>query len=330
MVRIGLLSWWHVHAKDYAGDADAHPGVQLVATWDENAERGQAEARKRGLRWYSSYKELLDAPDIDAVIVTTPTNMHREVMLAASAAGKHIFTEKVVAATLKDTDDIIEATAQHNIKLMVSLPRLYTPYTQAIQKLIADGTLGKLTSVRVRHTHGGALRTPERPDGWLPQHFYDPVTAQGGGLIDLVHPVYLLHTFLGEPISVNAALGYVNERAVDDNAAVLLSYNGGAIGIGEIALTNVNMFAIEVHGTQGSVRYFEPEKQIWVKTFANNEWVAHALPGENPPSAFEQWITHITQGTTATDNIASARALTKVIEAAYQAAGAGRNVTWGS
>lgn len=329
MVRVGLLSWWHVHAKDYAGDADAHPGAQLVATWDEDAERGQQEAQKRGLRWYGSYAELLNAPDIDAVIVTTPTNMHREVMLAAAQAGKHIYTEKVLAATMKDADDIIDATIAHNVKLMVSLPRLYTNYLHMIQQVIAEGALGKLTYARVRHTHDGSLRTTAHPEGWLPQRFYDPIEAQGGALIDLgCHPVYLLHALLGEPISVSATLGHVNGRVVEDNAAVLLTYDGGVIGVGETSLTNLSTFSIEVHGTHGSARFAEPENVVWVRTRDQREWQARELPTTNPPSAFEQWITHITQGTVANENIMAARALTQVMEAAYQAAGAGRSVTF--
>lgn len=329
MVRVGLLSWWHVHAKDYAGDADKHLNAELAATWDEDKERGQAEAQKRGLRWYDSYEDLLHAPDIDAVIVTTPTNMHHEVMLAAAKAGKHIYTEKVLAATLKEADDIIKATEQHNVKLMVSLPRLYTRYTQVMQQLVRDGVLGTLTSVRVRHTHDGSLPSATHPNGRLPQHFYDPVTAQGGALLDLgCHPVYLNRLFLGMPNSLSATFGYFNARALEDNAVVTLKYPGGIIGVAETTLTNLYTFWIELHGTNGSARFAEPENTLWVRTRADNEWRVHEMPPADPPSAFEQWITHIEQGTTATENISIARDLTQLMEAAYQSAGADRSVTF--
>jgi 1,5-anhydro-D-fructose reductase (1,5-anhydro-D-mannitol-forming) len=328
MVRVGLLSWWHVHANDYAKDADMHPNAELVAAWDEDKERGQAEAQKRGLKWYDNLTDLLNAPDIDAVIVTTPTNMHREVMLAAAQAGKHIYTEKVLAATLKDAQDIIAATEQHNVKLIVSLPRLYTRYTQTIQQLVREGALGTLTSLRVRHSHDGSLASATHPNGRLPQHFYDPVTAQGGALLDLgCHPIYLNRLFLGMPISLNATFGYFNERALEDNAVVTLKYANGVIGVAETTLTNLYTFWVELHGTNGSVRFAEPENTLWVRTRAENTWQVHEMPPADPPSAFEQWITHIEQGTTATENIAIARDLTQLMEAAYLSAGSERSIT---
>src|SRR4051794_1686190 len=99
MIRIAVLSFWHVHGRDYARETDDHPETELVAIWDESPARGQAEATQRGVRFYADLDELLAQPDIDGVVVTTPTSMHREVIVAAARAGKHIFSEKVIAAT---------------------------------------------------------------------------------------------------------------------------------------------------------------------------------------------------------------------------------------
>src|SRR6185312_11751686 len=107
MLRVAILSFWHVHGRDYAKDAEEHPGTELAAVWDEVPERGQAEAAQRGVRFYADLQELLAQPDIDGVIITTPTNIHRDVMVAAARAGKHIFTEKVIAATLHEAKDIL-------------------------------------------------------------------------------------------------------------------------------------------------------------------------------------------------------------------------------
>ena len=107
MIRVAVLSFWHVHGKDYARDAGDHPETELVAIWDEVPERGRAEAAQRGVRFYDDLDELLAQPDIDGVIVTTPTRIHKAVMVAAARAGKHIFTEKVIAATLRDAEDIL-------------------------------------------------------------------------------------------------------------------------------------------------------------------------------------------------------------------------------
>ena len=79
---------------------------------------------------------MSQSDDIDAVIVDAPTSMHREVMLKVAAAGKHIFTEKVIAATLQEVNDIINAVNEHQVKLTVSLPRLNDGYTLAIREVL--------------------------------------------------------------------------------------------------------------------------------------------------------------------------------------------------
>src|SRR5689334_21733477 len=92
MIRIAMLSFWHVHGKDYARAAPEHPETEIVAVWDEVPERGRTEAEQRGVPFYAQLDELLAQPNIDGVIVDTPTSMHRDVIVAAARAGKHIFT----------------------------------------------------------------------------------------------------------------------------------------------------------------------------------------------------------------------------------------------
>src|SRR5688572_14193900 len=124
MIRVAVLSFWHVHGKDYAKEALDHPETDLVAIWDEVPERGQAEAVQRGVRFYDDLDELLAQPDIDGVIVTTPTNIHRDVMVAAARAGKHIFTEKLIAATVREAEEITTAVEQAGVAFVVSLRRV--------------------------------------------------------------------------------------------------------------------------------------------------------------------------------------------------------------
>lgn len=354
MIRVAMLSFWHVHAKDYARAAEEHPETEIVAVWDEVPERGRAEAERRGVRFYANLDELLAQPEIDGVIVDTPTSMHHDVMVAAARAGKHIFTEKVIAATLREAEAIVAAVEQAGVAFVVSMRRLADPATVAIRQLIAEGALGELTLVRVRDSHSGALRTEQRPDGWLPAQFYSPEQAQGGALIDLCHPVYLTRAFLGRPEGVSAIFGHVTGRAVDDNAAVLLRYPSGAIGVAETSyVAQYAPFSIEVHGTQGSVLYSEtgigemvarfrsgapredggrgagPDRKLRIRSDrvagAENQWLVRDLPAALP-SAFEQWVSHIQRGTRATENIALGLDLTAIVEAATRSAATGQLV----
>ena len=327
MIRVAMLSFWHVHAKDYAKQATDHPDTQIVAVWDEMPTRGQEAAQNWGGQFFDDLDALLTQSNIDAVIVDTPTDRHRDVMVAAARAGKHIFTEKVIAPTLREANEILAAVERSGVKLTVSLPRLYAGYTQAIQEILAAGRLGAPTLVRTRLSHNGGLPTPDNPNGWLPAHFYDLHQCAGGALIDLgCHPMYLARLFLGLPESVSARYGYVTGRAVEDNAVALLSYPNGALGVVEAGFVNRHSpFTIEVHGTEGSLLYGTPEARLLVRSARDTHWSAAEVPVDRP-SAFHQWVAHIQNGTTATENIQIALDLTKLMEAANRSVAENRPV----
>lgn len=156
-----------------------------------------------------------------------PTNVHRDVIIAAAKAGKHIFTEKVIAPTHKEVEEIISAVEENEVKLTVSLPRLNDGYTLTIQEVLSQELLGEITYVRVRLSHNGAT------ENWLPEHFFSLEQCGGGALIDLgCHPMYLTKLFLGQDVTgVSANFGYVTGKEVEDNAVVTLYTNSGAIGV---------------------------------------------------------------------------------------------------
>lgn len=323
MINVAMLSFWHVHAKDYARRAERHPDTRIVAVWDELPERGRKGAEERGVPFYASLDELLAQDGIDAVIVDAPTNMHREVMVKAAEAGKHIFTEKVIAPTLREADEILAAVEKSGVKLVVSLPRLYAGYTSAIRQILDRGLLGELTLVRVRLSHDGATA------GWLPPHFFDKEQCRGGALIDLgCHPMYLTRLFLGEPESVSARYGHMTGKEVEDNAVSVLYCANGAIGIVEAGFVNrFSPFTIEIHGKDGSLFYGTPEDKLLVRSTRLEEsgqtgWVEQPVPADLP-DAFEQWVRHIRQNTVATENIAMARELTRLMEASNLSAARG-------
>jgi 1,5-anhydro-D-fructose reductase (1,5-anhydro-D-mannitol-forming) len=326
MIRLGILSFWHVHAKDYAREAQAHPKTEIVAAWDEDPVRGRAKANELGATFHADLGELLARPDVDGVIVTTPTNAHRDVIVAAAEAGKHVFTEKVLAITPAECRDILAAVERSGVKLTISLPRLAAGYTLATRELLAEGRLGDVTLVRVRLSHDGALGEP-----WLPPQFFDPQETGGGALIDLgCHPMYLTRRFLGGmPDQLTASFGHVTGHADEDNAVALLQYPGGALGVVEAGFVNPHSpFTIEVHGTKGSLLYGTPEARLLVRSTPSgrdDDWTEVPLP-DREPGPFHQWVDHIEQGTTATENIALAIDLTTLMEAANRSARTGQTV----
>jgi 1,5-anhydro-D-fructose reductase (1,5-anhydro-D-mannitol-forming) len=322
MIRIGKISYWHVHAEDYTRQAIANPHTELVAVWDEEASRGQEKAAKYNIPFYASLDEMLARDDIDAVIVDAPTNIHHEVMLKAARSGKHIFTEKVIAPTNREVQDIVTAIETAGVKFGVSLPRLYQGITQVVKRVIQEGTLGKLTMARVRLSHDGAIKD------WLPAHFYSKEQCGGGAMIDLgCHPMYLVRLFLGMPESVSSNFGYVSGKEVEDNAVAVLRYTNGALGIVEAGFVNSHSpFSIELHGTDGTLLYGFPDETPVVRSNSHNEeW--KKLEVDAPlMSAFDQWVELILNGTEMADNVASAIDLTKLMEASTRSVAEGRPI----
>lgn len=321
-LRLALLSFWHVHALDYAHQARANPATTIMAIWDEQPARGRQQAVAFGVPFYEQLDDLLSHAPIDAVIVDTPTTMHRNVMMAAARAGKHIFTEKVLAPTLHECHEIVTAVNQAGVRLMVSLPRLYAGSTLAIKAILNKGLLGDLSQVRVRLCHDGAVRTPQYPQGWLPPYFFNPQQTAGGAMIDLgSHPMYLVREFLGVPESVQATYANITKRAVEDNAVAVLKYPQGMIGIAETGfVTQFSPFSIEAHGTKGSLLYGIPAGQLLLHsslvTRAANTWITWTDIPPDQPTAFQQWLSHIQHATNATENIQTAVDLGMLMEAA--------------
>lgn len=312
-MKIGMISYWHVHAWDYTKQAVDHPETQITAIWDEDASRGQAAADKLGVPYFAGLDDMLAGDTVDAVIVNAPTDRHEEVMVKAAKAGKHIFTEKVIAPTLAEVNRILEAVETAGVTLTVSLPRLNDPYTLAIQELLRHEAFGSLTLVRVRLSHNGAVAN------WLPEHFYSLEQCGGGAMIDLgCHPMYLTRLFMGGlPSSVTSQYGFVTDREVEDNAVALLQGQGGILGVVEAGFVNPHSpFTIEVHGTKGSALFGTPDNKLLIRTADSVEgWRNHPLPPQRE-SAFEQWVGHVNNGTVAEENISLAKDLTILMEAA--------------
>jgi predicted dehydrogenase len=317
-LAVAVLGFWHVHAAEYAQAATEHPDTRVAAVWDDDASRGREAAGQLGVPFYDDLDVLLVRDDIDAVIVTTATNRHRDVMVKAANAGKHIFTEKLLAPTVSQCREILDSVEANGVKLVVSLPRLHEATIVTARQLAHAGKLGELTYVRVRMAHDGWLA------GWLPEQFADPVAATGGALADLgCHPAYLTQLFLGDvPETVSASYTRVTGRDVEDNAVVTATYSNGAIGVFEASfVTTPGAGTLELRGTEGTLLHGFGSDRLMVKgtRFDPESWQEVPLV-EPGPGPFTQWVEHIRADTVATDNLHAAVELTRLIAAANESA----------
>ncbi|HYI33202.1 MAG TPA: Gfo/Idh/MocA family oxidoreductase [Glaciibacter sp.] len=342
-MKVASVSFWHLHGTDYATDAQNSPDLELVALWDDDAERGAEGARRYGIVFEPDLDVILDDKSIEGVIVCAPTSEHADIVIRCIRAGKHVFMEKVLSADLPEARAIVTAARDQDAALTVSLWRSDKGYAAQIAELVASGLVGTVTSARIRDGHPFALPMTGHPDGLLPARFYDPSTTCGGVLIDLCHPLYLLAMILGLPVRVATMFGHVTGHEVEDNAAVLLSYASGAIAIAETSsVTRITPFTIEIHGTEGSILYSEPGIGALVAAREGHDGPELA-PDDVPrlryrsinspengwqqidvapdaPTAITQWVRHAQTGSRGRQNNDLAIALTALVRAAYDSA----------
>ena len=92
-IGIGIISFAHGHANAYCNQMLAFDDVELIACWDDNTERGENAATQYGMNYTPHLEDVINHPEIHAVIVTCETNRHVEMVEAAAAAGKHILCQ---------------------------------------------------------------------------------------------------------------------------------------------------------------------------------------------------------------------------------------------
>ncbi|MDD3242239.1 MAG: Gfo/Idh/MocA family oxidoreductase [Eubacteriales bacterium] len=311
MLKVAMISKWHVHAPEYARRIVETGRAQITCVWDEDAARGEAWAKELGVDFVADYDALLARPDVDAVILDTPTNLHKDMMIRAANAGKHIYTEKVMCLTVADCDEVIEAVERNHVIFTISFPKRAWPCNLFIKDAIDKGVLGDITAVRVRNAHDGAS------GGWLPEYWFDPVTTGGGAMMDLgAHPMYISSWLLGKPTRIVSMFNGLTGHAVEDNSVCAIEFEGGAIAVSETSLVSpMTPDTFEVYGTKGVI--IVTDNQVRIKTADDKEhWHEPELPAALP-HPIEQWVTSVLDGAPVRYGTAEGRALTQLMEGAY-------------
>ena len=328
MLRVAMLSKWHVHAQDYARQASAIPGVQITVVWDEESARGREWAQSLGVPFEADLATLLARPDVDAVIVDAPTNLHPEVMMAAAQAGKHIFTEKVLALTVKEAQAIARAVEKAKVQFCISFPHRTAPHNLFAKQVVDEKWIGDVTLMRVRNAHNGATAN------WLPAHFYRQDQCGGGAMVDLgAHPMYLTRWLMGKPTKISSTFTKVTDHEVEDNAVCVLEFAKGAIAIVETGFVSARSpNALELYGTEGTLIIGGPDNKI--SLFSNKVpgavpgWITPATLPKALPTAMEQWVGAIKNQTPIVFGMTEALELTELMEHAYQSHREGRAVAF--
>lgn len=309
MIKLGLAGTWHVHFGGYVREFKNYGDVKITALWDPDEETAKNKAEELGCAYTTNLDDFY-AMDFDAVMVCAATNIHKEVLIKAADAKKHIFTEKVLTASLSEALEVKEAVEKAGIKFCISFPWRTRADFLWIKEALNNELIGQVTYMRMRNAHDGVSR------GWLPPSFLDPVPTCGGAMMDLgAHGMYLLNWLMGEPEKCTSVFTNCMCDTVEDNCVSVFSYKGGAIGVSETGfVTGRNPFELEIAGTKGTIL----AGGVFDKLCYNNGdgWMFPAL-GKGSDSAITSFCNAVNGCGEPLFGIDDAVALTKTMELAY-------------
>lgn len=217
-IRIGIISFAHMHAFSYAECVRRIPGAELVYVSDEDADRGRQAAQRFGATYVSDYETLVKS-DVDAVIVCTENVKHKDAVIASAQAGKHVLCEKPIATTMEDAQAMIDVCGQYGVKLQIAFPARFNQPVRRVKEMVDNGDLGRILCMR--GTNRG-----QNPEGWFVEH-----ALSGGGAV-LDHTVHILDLMRWITKSeVREVYAEVDTRfydiPVDDCGLLMLEFENG-------------------------------------------------------------------------------------------------------
>ncbi len=220
-VRWGILSTARHGEKTMLPAFRQARETEVVAIASRDVERARAYAQQHGIPVsYGSYEALLDDPNIDAIYIPLPNNMHKEWAIKAAQAGKHVLCEKPIALNATEAEEMVAAFAEAGRVLAETFQWRHHPQAHAVRELIEDGTIGE-----VRFIDAGFSFLIAREDDIR----LDPALG-GGSLYDVgCYPVSLARFMVqDEPLAVTAQAHWT-ERGVDDRMAATLEFPNGVL-----------------------------------------------------------------------------------------------------
>ncbi len=227
-IRIGLIGAGNIAGAHVAGYLRNKDRVTFAAIADPVREAAERRRGDSDAVIYADYREMLRDADIDAVDICLPHHLHRDAILAAAEAGKHVLCEKPLCLTPEEATDISRAIAASGITLMCGHNQLFLPAVARAKQLLDEGVLGKVYEVRTTDSFFNDF-TPENM-GWRA----NAKTSGGGELIDTgYHPAYLLlHLAGASPVEATAMLSRHRLEFMEgeDSAQVLVRFDNGVVG----------------------------------------------------------------------------------------------------
>ena len=255
-----------IHARNYKNKVE---NARMVACVDAVEAAAKAAAEEMGItKYYTDYHEILNDPEVDAVVVVAPTDLHKQIVIDCAAAGKHIFCEKPMAMTVEECDEMIEACDKAGVKLQIGFMRRFDASFREAKRLVESGAIGDLVQI---HSN---TRGPSKPRPWM----YD-IKMSNGILAEVnSHDIDAVRWIAGSDIeSVYAVAGNfrnpeAKEQYPDYYDSVLMNgtlKNGVHFCIDGAAYVQYGYDSkMEIIGTKGKINVGRSDKEFVHSTTA--------------------------------------------------------------
>jgi UDP-N-acetyl-2-amino-2-deoxyglucuronate dehydrogenase len=226
-VGLGVVGPSGVIGRKHVAEVAASPYARLVAIHDVNQDPAREQAAELNTKHHADLDSLLADPEIDAITIATPHPTHLAIALQAFEAGKHVLTEKPVAASPAEADEMVDAARAAGLTLGVVFQNRLRPDAIRVKQLVDEGYLGKL------------YRTSIMMASFRAQGYYDSAPwrgtwkGEGGGALfnQGVHYLDLFQWLGGMPVNVVGQAGtLMHDIEVEDSASALVEYASGAQG----------------------------------------------------------------------------------------------------
>jgi inositol 2-dehydrogenase len=270
---VGLGRIGKVHAEIIAMRLS---NARLVAVADVIESLARSAGEQFKVKWYTDYDKLLRDEEVDAVFITTPTYLHKEMIVRAAEAGKHVFTEKPITVTREEAVEAVKAARKAGVKLMVGYMRRFDDAYSEAKRRIEQGAIGKpLVFVNV-------ARDPGPPPGWA----QDPKLSGGIFLDMLSHDFDMARFLISSEVKSVYVLGgamlyeEIRQKGDLDVVTVNFEFESGAVGMLHGSRKSVFGYDLrtEVMGTEGTVyvgSHHDPNLALGTReglTFKGVQW----------------------------------------------------------
>jgi predicted dehydrogenase len=262
-IRVGFIGAGKNTRERHIPGFQACEGVDFVAVANRTQESGERVAKEFGIkRVYGDWRELLRAPDVEAVCIGTWPYAHREIVEASLAAGKHVLCEARMAMNAAEGRSMLAASrrAPHLIAQLVPAPHTLE-VDSTIKRLLAEGYVGEVLAVELQAAQGRFV------DAEAPLHWRQDVALSGHNVLTMGIWYEAMMRWLGPARRVMAmtkvavprrrdASGALQDVKVPDHVDILATFGGGAIGHLRFSAITALGAASEawIFGTHGTLR----------------------------------------------------------------------------